>query len=451
MEEIHAPLSDQAALAESQRCLYCYDAPCIHACPTGIDVPTFIKRIANGDATGAAKTILTANILGASCSRVCPTEVLCEGACVLSHEYEPIQIGLLQRYATDYVTARGISVLDAPAEATGFRVAIIGAGPAGLGCAADLASLGHHVVILEKEVEAGGLNTRGVAYYKMKPRVSLDEVRLVESLGVEIRTGVNVGTDLTAADLLSQYDAIFVAIGLGHGSELGILGEVGTGVRSALDFIRDIHEMPLESVSIGKSVLVIGGGNTAIDAVSQAKRLGATFATLAYRRKEDQMSAYAFEVALARATDCRMIFEAKPVEVVRHGDDGLAGVKFIHASSGKEWIEPCDQLLLAIGQPKQDHFLKSLFPSLELDARGCVVTDPLTGRTSLHQVFAGGDCANGGMEVVNAVGEGKKAAMAIHHMLTGKTAAPKSQSSRCGIAHPAAEAGLWNPIRSATH
>ena len=451
MEEIHGPLSDRAAVAESQRCLYCYDAPCIHACPTGIDVPTFVKKISTGDLPGAAKTILTANILGASCARVCPTEVLCEGACVLGHEYDPIQIGLLQRHATDFVTARGISVLDSPAQATGFRVAIIGAGPAGLGCAADLAALGHRVVIFEKEALAGGLNTRGVAYYKMKPKVSLDEVRLVESLGVEIRTGVNVGKDLHADELLSEYDAIFVAIGLGGGSRLGVPGEVGAGVRAALDFIRDIHEMPLESVSVGKTVLVIGGGNTAIDAVSQAKRIGASSATLAYRRKEEQMSAYAFEVAQARAADCRLIFEANPREVVRNDEGNLTGVRFTHASSGMEWIEPCDQLLLAIGQPKQDQLLKSLFPALELNARGCVATDPLTARTSIHKVFAGGDCANGGMEVVNAVGEGKKAAMAIHHMLTGKTASPKSQASRSGIARPAAGAGLWNPIRSATH
>jgi len=225
MEEMHGPLSDRAALAESQRCLYCYDAPCIHACPTGIDVPTFVKKISTGDVTGAAKTILTANILGASCARVCPTEVLCEGACVLGHEYDPIQIGLLQRHATDFVTARGISVLDSPAKANGFRVAIIGAGPAGLGCAADLAALGHRVVIFEKEALAGGLNTRGVAYYKMKPQVSLDEVRLVESLGVEIRTGVNVGKDLHADELLSEYDAMFVAIGLGGGSLLGVPGK----------------------------------------------------------------------------------------------------------------------------------------------------------------------------------------------------------------------------------
>ena len=451
MEEIHSPLNDQAALAESQRCLYCYDAPCIHACPTGIDVPTFIKKIAAGEVASAAKTILTANILGASCARVCPTEVLCEGACVLGHEYEPIQIGRLQRHATDFVAAHGISVLKMPAEKSGFRVAIIGGGPAGLGCAAELAQLGHHAVIFEKEPNAGGLNTRGVAYYKMKPRVSLDEVRLVESLGVEIRTGVNVGEDLTGEELHSVYDAVFVAIGLGSESHLGIPSETGPGVRSALDFIRDIHEMPLEEVAIGKSVLVIGGGNTAIDAVSQAKRLGAPSATLAYRRKEVDMSAYTFEVALARAAECRMVFEAKPVEVVRDVDGNLAGVKFIHTSSRQEWIEPCDQLLLAIGQPKQDSLLKKLFPALEIDAQGCVTTDPLTGRTSLPKIFSGGDCANGGKEIVNAVGEGKKAAMEIHRMLTGKPATPTKQSSRQGITRPPSGAGLWNPVRPPTH
>jgi len=451
MEEMTDPLSDQGALAESQRCLYCYDAPCIHACPTGIDVPAFIKKIANGEVASAAKTILTANILGGSCARVCPTEVLCEGACVLGHEYEPIPIGRLQRHATDFITKRGISVLKKPTETSGFRVAIIGGGPAGLGCAADLAQLGHHVVIFEKERDAGGLNTRGVAYYKMKPRISLEEVRLVESLGVEIRREVNVGVDLSAGKLLSEYDAVFVAIGLGGGSRLNLPGEYGSGVRSALDFIRDIHEMPLDEVAIGNSVLVIGGGNTAIDAVSQAKRLGAPSATLAYRRKEERMSAYAFEVALARAADCRLLFQAKPMEVLRCAEGNLTGVKFVHETNGKEWIEPCDQLLVAIGQSKQDHWLKSLFPFLELNSQGCVITDPLTSRTNLSKVFAGGDCANGGKEVVNAVGEGKKAALAIHQMLTGKTPIPTLQSSRRGIARPPAGAGLWNPVRKPTH
>ena len=216
MADKENPLSDREAKTESLRCLFCYDAPCIAACPTGIDIPSFIRKISTGQTPAAAKTILTANILGASCARVCPTQVLCEGACVVGQDYEPVKIGLLQRYATDFVMERGIRVLEPAKHSTGFKVAVIGGGPAGLGCAAELARLGHKVVVFEKDHYAGGLNTYGIAYYKMKPQVSLEEVDLVESLGVEIRTGVSVGKDISADSLLSDFDAVFVGIGLGR-------------------------------------------------------------------------------------------------------------------------------------------------------------------------------------------------------------------------------------------
>src|SRR5437667_4412108 len=212
MAEMAPRYTAQEAVIEANRCLFCFDAPCIAACPTGIDIPSFIKKIANGNLTGSARTILSANILGASCARVCPTEVLCEGACVvLDREGEAVKIGRLQRYATDYVAEKKISVLKAPAQKTGKRVAIIGGGPAGLGCAAELAQLGHSPIVFEKKPQAGGLNTYGIAYYKMEPQVSLDEVEMIKSLGVEFRCDVEVGRDLPVATLEKEFDALFIA------------------------------------------------------------------------------------------------------------------------------------------------------------------------------------------------------------------------------------------------
>jgi dihydropyrimidine dehydrogenase (NAD+) subunit PreT len=457
MADKEQPLSDREAKTESLRCLFCYDAPCIAACPTGIDIPSFIRKISTGQAPAAAKTILTANILGASCARVCPTQVLCEGACVVGQDYEPVKIGLLQRYATDFVMERGIRVLEPAKHSTGFKVAVIGGGPAGLGCSAELARLGHKVVVFEKDHYAGGLNTYGIAYYKMKPQVSLEEVDLVESLGVEIRTGVAIGKDISSDSLLAEYDAVFVGIGLGRGVKLGLPGEDGPGVREALDFIRDIHELPLAEVVVGKNVLVIGGGNTAIDAVDQAKRLGAFTATMAYRRGHDQMSAYQFEQELARKDSCQILFNAEPLEILRDSDGQVTGMKFrrtavdasgkMSAVPGSEFIHPCDQILLAIGQLKQHDLLKKLFPALAIDAKGRVEADPLTGATSLAKVFSGGDCANGGKEVVNAVGEGKKSALAIHKMLVGEEVAPHIQASRYGVGGVPVGSGILKPVR----
>lgn len=447
MGEKKPPLSDSAALAEAMRCLYCFDAPCIKSCPTGIDVPAFIKKISTGNIVGAAKTILSSNILGASCARVCPTEVLCEGACVLGTDYEPIAIGKLQRHATDYVMQRRIPVLHPPAVPTGYRIAVIGGGPAGLGCAANLALLGHQVTIFEKNPLAGGLNTYGIAYYKMKPQVSLEEVELVKSLGVEIRTGISVGQDISPQDIFATHAAVFVGIGLGSGKKLGIPGEEGAGVRDALDFIRDIHEFPLNQVDVGRRVLVLGGGNTAIDAAVQAKRLGAEFATVAYRRSEEEMSAYRFEIAAAKGDGCHFLFHAMPREILREADGAVCGVSFLDPQKNTDWIEPCDQLLLAIGQPKQTTLINQLFPGIAIDEAGRVLVDPSTGETSIPKVFAGGDCVNGGKEVVNAVGEGTKAARGIHQMLTGVRMEFSRQSSRVGISGHPSGAGILNPIR----
>lgn len=455
--ELKPALRPQEAAVEAGRCLYCFDAPCIMACPSGIDVPAFIKKIASGNPVGAARTILDANILGASCARVCPTAVLCEGACVLDdRDAQPIQIGRLQRYATDAAAALGARVLPPPAPATGRKVAIIGAGPAGLGCAATLARLGHQVTVFEKQPQAGGLNTYGIAYYKMKPKVSLEEVGLIQSLGVDIRCGVTVGRDVTVADLERDYGALFLAVGLGAAARLRIPGEDLPEVLDALDFIRQIHTHPLEKIPVGPRVAVIGGGNTAIDAVTQAKRLGAHRTFLVYRRDEETMPAYDFEYEHAKRAGVQFFFKAAPVAVIA-SDGHVSGLKLIltQVVGGKaqpipdsEWVEPCDLVLKAVGQGKQVQFLRALFPDLVIDDSGVIAHDPLTGQTNLPHVFTGGDCGNGGREVVNAVGEGKKAAHSIHAYLTGETVGPPIQPSRLGAPSGPAGSGLLAPIRA---
>jgi glutamate synthase (NADPH/NADH) small chain len=456
--EIKPPLRPQEAAVEASRCLYCFDAPCIMACPTGIDIPAFIKKIAYGHPAAAAKTILTANILGASCARVCPTSVLCEGACVLDdRDEQPIQIGRLQRYATDYAAAHGTKIFSPPAKTSGKRIAIIGAGPAGLGCAAELAQLGHTVVIFEKQAQPGGLNTYGIAYYKMKPEVSLAEVELVKSLGVELRCGLTIGKDLTVAQLEKAFDAIFVGVGLGAATRLRIPGEELPEVVDALDFIAQIHTHPLDRVPIGRRVAVIGAGNTAIDAVTQSLRLGAEQATVVYRRSEGDMSAYDFEYALAKTDGARFLFNVIPVEVLASAGHviGLRLMRTRPNADGRpepvpetEFIEPCDLVLKAVGQEKQVALLRQLFPALQIDTRGVIAANPLTGQTNVPHIFAGGDCANGGREVVNAVGEGKKAAHGIHKFLTQETATPPVQPSRLGAKQGATGAGLLSPIRA---
>lgn len=455
--ELAPRYTDQQALVEAGRCLFCFDAPCISACPTGIDVPAFIKKITTGNVTGAARTILTANILGASCARVCPTEVLCEGACVLlDRDADPIKIGRLQRYATDHVNEKRIAVLKPAAQKSGKRVAIIGGGPAGLGCAAELAQLGHEAVVFERKPQAGGLNTYGIAYYKMKPAVSLEEVELVKSLGVKFRCGVEVGKHVLREELERDFDAIFLGIGLGDGQRLGIQGEDLPQVMEALHFIEQIHTAPLPQIPVGARVAVIGCGNTAIDAATQARRLGAAEVVVIYRRGGGDMSAYAFEYDLAKRDGASFLFHHAPVEVL--GENGhvtalrLAQTRFnasgdLKQIAGSEFVEPFDMILKAVGQQKQNAWLAQVFPNLALHHNGTVARDPLTGRTNLPHIFAGGDCANGGREVVNAVGEGKKAARSIHEMFGAAKVVGPIQPSRWGIAPGPFGSGLDAPIR----
>ncbi len=456
MAEIKPPLSPQEARIEATRCLYCFDAPCIGSCPTGIDIPAFIKKIAFDNVTGAARTILEANVLGASCARVCPTQVLCEGACVmLDLEKDPIEIGRLQRFATDHVAERGINVLHAPKEKNGKRVAILGAGPAGLGCAAELVRLGYEVDVYEKKPRGGGLNTYGIAYYKMKPEVSLAEVAMIERLGVRFHYGVTVGSDMTVAELLESHDAIFIGIGLGRVQRLGIPGENLPEVLDALDFIEEIHTLPLGQVPVGRRVAVLGCGNTAIDAVTQALRLGAEQATVIYRRGPDDMSAYGFEYELAETDGATFMFHTVPIEVLGHGGH-VTGLRLVHTEvrdpevtivPGSEWTEPVDMVLSAVGQEKQKTLLTDLFPTLKLDARGRVVVDPVTMQTNLPKVYAGGDCTSGGREVVNAVAEGKKAARGMHASLTATATTGPVQHSRHGAPSGPVGSGFDAPVR----
>jgi glutamate synthase (NADPH/NADH) small chain len=313
-------------------------------------------------------------------------------------------------------------------------------------------------VIFEKKPLPGGLNTYGIAYYKMKPEVSLEEIAMVERLGVEIRCGIEVGQQISATRLEQEFDALFIGIGLGEGEALRIPGEELYGVRDALDFIEEIHSKPLHEIAVGNSVIVIGCGNTAIDAITQAKRLGAQTGIVAYRRSEAEMSAYHFEYELAQNDGATFYFNVTPIELIGDKSGQVCAVKFARTESsrngnlalipGAEFIEPADMVLKAVGQSKQSAWLTQNFPALRIDQRGVVERDPATGQTSAAHLFTGGDCANGGKEVVNAVGEGKKAARGIHAFL-GQTEIPASkQSSRLGVSGGPHGSGLQVPIRA---
>ncbi len=421
--ELKPALSQDAALAEASRCLFCYDAPCTRACPTHIDVPAFIKKIATGNLRGSARTILSANVLGASCARVCPTEVLCEGACVLNDLHvRPIQIGQLQRHSTDWAMARGLRPVEAGARKHG-RVAVIGGGPAGLACAAELLRLGYESVILEAGKQAGGLNTSGVAEYKMTPEFSLKEVAWLEEAGVVIKRGVRVGVDVSIADLEREYDAIFVGVGLGRIGKLGIPGEELPGVVDAIDFIAQL-KLARSTAKVGRRVAVLGGGNTAVDAVTQAQRLGAEEVYMIYRRGPDEIGAYEHELELARLSGARFVYLASPRRILGHGKveaieldrmklgaADASGRKRPEPAGGEPLVIAVDMVIPATGQQPRSELLESL-PGVQLD-HGRVMVDERTMQTSNPRYFAGGDCVSGGQEVVNAVAEGKRAAAGI--------------------------------------
>jgi glutamate synthase (NADPH/NADH) small chain len=389
--DLAPPLTNDAALLEANKCLFCYDAPCTIACPTHIDVPAFIKKIATGNLRGSARVILEANPFGHSCARACPVEVLCEGACVLNERDEqPIKIALLQRHATDYVLEKKLKLFE-PGAATGKKVAIIGAGPAGLSCARDLRCRGHSVTIFEAKSLPGGLNTYGIAEYKLKADVALAEVQDILDLGIELKLGVTVES---LEQLLVEYDAVFVGIGLGRTKRLGIPGEDLPGVVDALSFIEHLKTHPYRETAVGRHVVVIGAGNTAIDAVTQAKRLGAVAATIVYRRGESDMPCYHYEYELAKRDGCGFRFNAAPQRIVANGQGAVASVE-VKTPQGSETLA-CDMVIIAIGQG----------------------SPALTWPKDHPKVFIGGDCANGGAEIVNAAAEGVTAAKQINERLT---------------------------------
>ncbi len=401
--ELHPPLSPQAAFVEANRCLFCFDAPCAAACPTHIDVPRFIKKIATGNLLGSAETIVDANVLGLSCARVCPVQVLCEGACVYQNiNQQPIAIGLLQRHAMEHFYASG-GRLPFKIVVGAKKVACIGAGPASLACAAELRKHGLDVTIFDKRTQPGGLNTYGVAQYKFTPDDAAREVELVRATDVEFRSGVAIGENLSIEELERDFDAIFIGIGLGSTQPLGIPGEKLSYVVNALDFIAAYKTAT--PMHVGSTVAVVGGGNTAIDAAVAAKYLGASHVSILYRRAQANMSAFSFEYDHARRAGINFIWNARPVRFSEHT---------VECDNGN--VIPAQTIIVAIGQSR---LLETLTKIRTIELRnGQVVVNPQTGQTADPKYFAGGDCVNGGREVVDAAAEGKRAAQGIIQWLT---------------------------------
>jgi dihydropyrimidine dehydrogenase (NAD+) subunit PreT len=398
--EIHPPFAPQAAAVEASRCLNCFDAPCTAACPTHIDVPKFIKKIASANLRGSAMAILDANILGLSCSRVCPVEVLCEGACVM-HRYnkQPIEIGRLQRHAMDYFYRHSPSLPVGPDRTK--RIACVGAGPASLACAAELRKRGYAVTIFDRQKMPGGLNTYGIAEYKLRPADSLKETELVRSTGVEFLLGVEADPQ----QLEGEFDAVFLGVGLGASHRLNIPGEHLAGVIDALSFISDYKT---GSVAMGRRVVVIGAGNTAIDAATAAVRLGASEVHILYRRGEAEMPAFEYEYELAKLDRIEFHWHAQPVRI--HGSTAVEAIECAVVNQPDLRL-PCDMVILAIGQSRLVDVLARC-RGVEIEA-GRVRVDRETGQTTNPKYFAGGDCVNGGREVVDAVADGKRAGIGI--------------------------------------
>ncbi|GAA6174147.1 NAD(P)-dependent oxidoreductase [Sulfitobacter pacificus] len=414
--DLHPRLDPHEALVAADRCYFCHDAPCITACPTDIDIPLFIRQIATGTPDAAAKTILTQNIMGGMCARVCPTETLCEEACVReAAEGKPVLIGQLQRYATDHLQEQGVHPFTR-ATATGKTVAVVGAGPAGLSCAHRLAMLGHDVVVMDAAAKPGGLNEYGIATYKTTGGFAQDEVEwLLKIGGITMQYGVALGDGVTLDGLQAEYDAVFLGMGLGGVNALGADGEEKAGVLDAVDFIAELRQASdVASVPIGRDVVVIGGGMTAVDAAVQARLLGALNVTLVYRRGRDRMNASVFEQDLAASKGVRIVTHAVPVAV--HGNGAVREIEFEYVDdamkgTGQMLRLPADQVFKAIGQTLQGEGL----PALE--GRKIKVSE--TGQTSVKGIWAGGDCASGGDDLtVTAVAEGRDAAMDIHAVLS---------------------------------
>lgn len=437
-QEYYPAYSEREAVLEANRCLYCHDAPCMVACPTTIDIPTFIRKISTGNVKGSARTILESNLLGASCSRVCPVEVLCEGACVLQHDHKPITIGRLQRYAMDYAQEKNIEFFQ-KGEPNGFKVVVVGSGPAGLSCAGELAKRGFDVTVLEKREWGGGLDTYGIVVFREPVEVSLGEVKMMEKLGVKFKFNTEVGKDVSFEDLVKEYDAVFVSVGLGAVPEMEIPGEKMEGVHDGLEFIEETKVKPLKDIKFGNRVCVIGAGNTAIDCATIARRLGSERVSIVYRRSEAEMPAYHFEYQFAMKEGVSFMFLTQPVEVI--GENGkIKALKCKRMDLGQpdasgrrspvevpdsEFEIPCDMLITAIGQKKLTYITDKLVNEFGVKLiKGYISVDEKTNRTSHPKIFAGGDCirSHGEASTVMAVEDGKIAANGIHVTLCGEGA-----------------------------
>ena len=429
LAELLPPLNAHAAAVEADRCLYCYDAPCTHACPTHIDVPRFIKKIATGNLRGSAETILASNLLGATCARVCPVQELCEGACVLGADHKPISIGRLQRYAMDYAREHGVypAVKAAP---THRAIAVIGSGPAGLSCAGELAKRGHAVTIFEKRDLPGGLSTYGIIGLREPREIAIEEAHAIERLGVEIRTGVEFGRDVTLAQMQKEFDAVVLTAGLGRTPALGIPGE--EEMIDGLEFIEESKTAPKE-MHIGGDVIIIGAGNTAIDCATIARRLGKGRVTIVYRRSDAEMSCYRHEYEFALREGIEFRFLSQPNRVMLEGGRVVAleclrvelgapdasGRRAPQPVPGSEFLLTTDQIVKAVGQQKP-----GLIALLGLKTtKGFIAVDERF-RTNVDGVYAIGDCtrAAGAASTVMAVQDGKMAAAAIHEHLSAMPA-----------------------------
>ncbi|MDN2566552.1 NAD(P)-dependent oxidoreductase [Aquibium sp. A9E412] len=423
--DLHPPFDRHEAQVEADRCYFCYDAPCVTACPTAIDIPLFIRQIATGNPMGSARTIFDQNILGGMCARVCPTETLCEEACVReAAEGKPVQIGRLQRYATDTAMAAGRQFYDRPAS-TGKRVAVVGAGPAGLACAHRLAMYGHDVTVFEARPKPGGLNEYGIAAYKTVDGFAQAEVDYVTAIGgIAIENGKALGRDLSLGELTGGFDAVFLGMGLGGVNALRAEGEEAAGVDDAVGFIAELRQASdLAALPVGRRVVVIGGGMTAIDAAVQAKLLGAEEVTICYRRGKERMNASDYEQDLAAANGVTIRHWLQPRRVVAE-DGTVRAIELEYtreeggrlAGTGETVTLAADQVFKAIGQTFEPAGLNGSGPSIAMEG-GRIRVDA-EGRTSLDKVWAGGDCVAAGDDLtVTAVAQGRDAAEAMHRAL----------------------------------
>lgn len=421
--ELKGKMTKNEAIEEANRCLYCYDAPCIKACPTSIQIPNFIKKIASGNMKGSATTILEANPIGASCARVCPTEELCEGACVLNSSTKPIKIGELQRYATDWAMETNAQLFKAGPH-NGQKIAIVGAGPAGLSARRELSRLGYQVTIYEAEAKAGGLGSYGIVAFRLPNDVVDWEVEQIEQLGVDIQTNTAVGEDISADEILAQYDSVILAVGMGAVPNLGIDGEELEGVHDAIEFIRKTKMGPLTNDIVGKRVAIIGAGNTAIDGATSAVRLGADNVQILYRRTEKEMTAYKFEYEFAKQDGVEFKWLTAPKKIIGNEAGKVTGIECVKMKlgeagpdgrqrpeevKGSNFIIEVDAVIKAIGQTR----FVSLIEAFGLaHTNGVVDIDETTMQTSNDKVFACGDVVFGNGQgeamVVTAVQQGKR-------------------------------------------